>query len=261
MRVYKEIIVLILCSLNSLSAQSDSLKKDRIYINCSLILNRAYSQFEKLTGNFGHSGYYEKIIPLGNEGLIKPGMYLSLNRTIGKKIKRKFMLGAALSITQNHYKHIIHNPIDNFGAYTGRFTDLDVDTHERMFILNGEIGTKRKLSKRLYTVNTLVLHLNLMNTKLQKGNITTTTYASYPSGSPYAYLNYSKSEVSPVNTKTTDRLTVNTGMGGGVSYRLALSYKCFINKHDFDITAFRNFSLQIRFLRPWWGFGLNFYLQ
>lgn len=263
MKLKKCIIVALLFFFNTLTAQVDSAKGGRIYINSSLILNKAYSQFEKLTGNFGRSGYYEKIKPIGNQGLFKPGFYLSINAMTGKNPKRKFVFGAALSITQNQYKHITHDPGNSnvLGLYVGEFTDVDIDIHETMYIMSAEIGTRRRLFKRFYFGNFLVLHINLINIRSETGNATTTNYVGYPYGNPYAYLNNSQSEVSPINTRTTNSALLDKEAGAGVSYRPSLSYRCFINKHSFEITAFRNFSLRKRYSRPWWGLGLSYFLK
>lgn len=255
--------LILLC--NFFSAQVDTIKKDRIYINCSLILNKAYSQFEEFTGSFGQSGYYERIRPLGNPQLLKPGFYLSINKIAGKKTIRKFVYGAAFSITQNQYKHIIHSPENqSSGWYEGKYTDRDVDVRETIYLMSAEIGIRRKLSEKFYLGNFLILHAHLLTVGSERGNSVTTTYTNYPAGNPYVYLNNTQTEVAPINTVSKNSLMgeslLDASAGAGVSYRPTLCYRFVTGKRCYDVTVFRNFSFRMRYSRPWWGLGLSYFI-
>ena len=266
MKLQKWIIVTLFFYFNSLIAQVDTLPEGRVYVNCSLILNKAYSQFEELYGSFGRSGYYEEIKPLGNPKLIKPGFYLSINRIAGKKHKTKFVFGAALSITQNQYKHIIHSP-DHPGSagYMGKYTDSDVDVRQTIYLMSAEIGIRRKLSKRFYLGNFIILHANLLTIGSERGNSTTTTYTNYPVENPYRYLNNSQTDVGPINTITRNPLSIESLLdasgGTGLSYRPTLSYRFVVGKRQYDVTVIRNFSFRMRYSRPWWGVGLSYFIK
>ncbi len=222
--------------------------------NGGLVLNNAYSHFEKPSTSQGHFSR-EKIEPLGGD-IIKPGFWLGLNTVLGRR-KRKFVAGLSLSLTEYQYKYIssYNEPYRSLRFPSAQKRSVsNIDVYGRTLCVNYELGIRRRLSHPFSIQHLLVIQSVAKGTERLKGNSTDIWETNYPN-LPNAPPNFYYSETTAINRKKTSTY------GALACYRFTLFVNLQVKKRNFELMFFRNIALSYRISVPLWGIGINYPLR